>query len=256
MVTTGTAARHPRRRARRGEGGALREEILAAAKQLLAETGSEDAVSVRAVADRVGVTTPALYLHFADKSALIEAVCEDVFSHLDRAMEEAAAADSRPMESLRERGLAYVRFAVANPEHYRIVMMSRVHGGGGGRFDGESMEETSAFVHLVDAVRRCQDAGVLGTHVPRERIALLLWSAAHGIASLMVSKPDFDWGPVEGIAGEAIAMAGCGLAVLHRMPEGMDVGDIGRILDAAVGPAAADAAPADGEAPGDSGGRR
>ena len=61
-----SAPAHPRRRARRGEGERLREEILVAARELLAETNDADAVSVRAVAERVGVSTPSIYLHYAD----------------------------------------------------------------------------------------------------------------------------------------------------------------------------------------------
>src|SRR5436190_16118530 len=114
-----------RRRARRGEGELLRAEILAAARDLLAETGSESAVSIRAVADRVGVSPPSIYLHFPDKEALLEAVCAEVFTALDQAMETAAATTTDPFEALRARGLAYVRFALGNPEHYRLVLMRR-----------------------------------------------------------------------------------------------------------------------------------
>jgi AcrR family transcriptional regulator len=54
------AAPTRRHRARRGEGDRLREEILAAAERLLLETGDESAVSIRAVADAVGVTPPSI----------------------------------------------------------------------------------------------------------------------------------------------------------------------------------------------------
>jgi len=64
-----------RRRAPRGQGRKLREEILAAAERLLRETGDQEAVSIRAVADAVGVTPPSIYLHFADKTDLIFAIC-------------------------------------------------------------------------------------------------------------------------------------------------------------------------------------
>ena len=64
-----TASR--RTRARRGEGERLREEILDAAERLLIETGNRDAVSIRAVAEAVGVTPPSIYLHFADKTELL-----------------------------------------------------------------------------------------------------------------------------------------------------------------------------------------
>ena len=101
-----TAAR--RVRARRGEGDRLRDEILTAARDLLAETGSEDAVSLRAVAARVGVSTPSIYLHFADKQALLDAVCAQVFAALDEQLEAAAESAASPFEALRLAGMAYV----------------------------------------------------------------------------------------------------------------------------------------------------
>src|SRR6266571_1260433 len=97
-----------RRRAPRGQGERLGEEILAAAERLLVETGDEEAVSIRAVADAVGVTPPSIYLHFADKNELMFAVCERQFERLDREMEAAAAMSDDPLESLRLRGKAYV----------------------------------------------------------------------------------------------------------------------------------------------------
>ncbi len=110
---TRTPAR--RRRASRGSGEQLREEIIAATKDLLAESASSDAVSIRAVADAVGVTSPSIYLHFADKDALIEAVVADVFAELDAAMVAAGNAVELPLAKLRAYGLAYVKFAVAHP---------------------------------------------------------------------------------------------------------------------------------------------
>src|SRR6185295_14050813 len=64
-----------RRRAPRGSGDQLRDEILDATTGLLLETGHAKAVSIRSVAQRVGVTPPSIYLHFADKEALLDAVC-------------------------------------------------------------------------------------------------------------------------------------------------------------------------------------
>ena len=80
MAAARPSASPRRARARRGEGPRLREEILAAATRLLAETGDEEAVSIRAVAEAVGVTPPSIYLHFADKTELIFAVCESTAS--------------------------------------------------------------------------------------------------------------------------------------------------------------------------------
>ena len=112
-----------RRRAPRGSGEQLREEILDAATELLLETGHAKAVSIRSVAQRVGVTPPSIYLHFADKDALLDAVCARYFEKLDEEMQRVAADQPSTIDVLRAQGLAYVRFALKTPELYRIATM-------------------------------------------------------------------------------------------------------------------------------------
>ncbi len=94
-----------RRRAARGSGEQLREEILDATTELLLETGHAKAVSIRAVAQRVGVTSPpSIYLHFADKDALLDAVCARYFERLDEEMQRVAVGKSSTIEVLRAQG--------------------------------------------------------------------------------------------------------------------------------------------------------
>src|SRR3954468_942786 len=102
-----SAPRRPRRRASRGSGEQLRAEIVAATKDLLAGGASAESVSIRAVAEAVGVTPPSIYLHFADKDALIEAVVADVFAELDAALVGAAASVEEPLDKLCAFGTAY-----------------------------------------------------------------------------------------------------------------------------------------------------
>src|SRR3982074_437672 len=97
-MTTRTADTDlPRRRARRGEGDRLREDILQATIGLLAETGDLDAVSIRAVAKRGGVTPPSIYLHFPDKQSLLDSACEPVFADLARYFAEACLGVATPV---------------------------------------------------------------------------------------------------------------------------------------------------------------
>ena len=114
-----------RRRAPRGQGERLREEILGAAERLLVETGDEEAVSIRAVADAVGVTPPSIYLHFADKNALLLAVCEEQFRLFGEYVESRCAHIADPIEQLMARGKAYVQFGIDHPEAYRLMFMTR-----------------------------------------------------------------------------------------------------------------------------------
>lgn len=205
-------ARKPRRRASRGSGEQLRPEIIAAAKQLLAESGSSDAVSIRAVADAVGVTSPSIYLHFADKDELIAAVVMDVFDELDAAMVAAGDRETQPMAKLRAFGLAYVKFAVEHPEHYRVATMERcVDEAQGPQAQMDKMLADNAFTHFMGTVQLCMDAGIFAAGDPLP-VALQLWAAAHGIASLMIAKPYLPWGDTEAAADAALCAAALGKA--------------------------------------------
>ena len=177
-----------RPRARRGEGDRLREEIIAAGQRLLFDTGDEEAVTIRSVARTVGVTPPSIYLHFADKSALLLAVCEATFDALDDHIETAAAGAVDPADELRRRGAAYVAFGLENPEQYRILFMTRpIHQ------QGEDVPAPAAFEHHLESVQRACDAGLFPEGTEPLLAAMTLWSAVHGVTSLLIAKPDFAW---------------------------------------------------------------
>ena len=209
-----TAAR-PRRRAKRGEGERLREEILVAARELLAETQDADALTVRSVAERVGVSTPSIYLHFADKAALLDAVCEAVFADLDSLMEAAAAQTQDPFEGLRLRGVAYVRFALDNPEQYRLAMMTMPgrHDLGKTPLMYEDIVVGATYTNLTSAVQRCIDVGVFAPGTDAQTVATTLWAAAHGAVSLCLAKPDLAGDDAEALCAMVIEHAGMGAAL-------------------------------------------
>jgi AcrR family transcriptional regulator len=106
-------------------GERLRDDILAAAEHLLMETGDADAVSIRGVAEVVGVTPPSIYLHFVDKSDLIFQVCQQQWDSFNDHLRAAVDGVDDPIEWLETIGAAYVRWGVANPEQYRVLFMSR-----------------------------------------------------------------------------------------------------------------------------------
>ena len=202
MTTGNQPAR--RRRAQRGSGEQLRVEIVLAAKNLMAETKDADGVSIRAVAQRVGVTAPSIYLHFADKDALLDAVVSEVFSDLDMAIQKEVAdlGSTEPLAVLRAQGLAYIKFALAHPEHYRVATMDpcpvppqvdEVIAGG-------------AFAHFIDAVTACMSASLFPAGDPLP-ITLDLWTSVHGIASLMIAKSYLPWGDPVAFADRALCAA-------------------------------------------------
>ena len=180
-----------RRRAPRGEGDKLRDEILAATEALLVKTGSVDDVSVRQIADAVGVTPPSIYLHFADKEALVNAVCERHFRELDRVSAQAMAGVGDPVKAIRAMGCAYVRFGLERPEQYRILFMSKEVDPSPAAYL-ERLKGLSGFNRLVEAVQRCMDAGAFAKG-DVFAVACCLWAGVHGITSLLIAKPNFPW---------------------------------------------------------------
>jgi AcrR family transcriptional regulator len=172
-----------RTRAPRGFGDRLRDEILDAATELLLGTGHAKAVSIRSVAQRVGVTPPSIYLHFEDKDALLDAVCARYFAKLDQEMQRAAAGQPSTVEVLRAQGLAYVRFATETPELYRIATMGEWRSGS----DVDDSLDSSALDHMRSTVQALMNE-VIYPSGDSTRAALELWSAAHGVAALFIAK--------------------------------------------------------------------
>lgn len=200
-----------RPRARRGEGERLRDEILRATESLLIKTGDQEAVSIRAIARAVGVTPPSIYLHFADKTELLFAVCTQHFLALDAAIEEAAAGAADPLDELRVRGRAYVRFGLEHPEQYRILFMSKPWAKPD-MWSAEALLDNAAFAHHLDAVQRAADAGLLGTGADVHLVAIGLWIVVHGIVSLRLSHPDFPWPEVDVTVDHLLSTQARGLA--------------------------------------------
>lgn len=183
----------------------MRREILDAATDLLLETGHARAVSIRSVAQRVGVTPPSIYLHYEDKEALLDAVCARYLARLDQAMEEVAIGQPCAVDVLRAQGLAYVRFAVQTPELYRLATMGEWRRGS----SVDMALESSAFKHMCASARTLMDEGVYRSDDPTT-IALELWTAAHGVAAIVIAKPHLPFGDVDAFADRVLGAVLCG----------------------------------------------
>ena len=190
MSRVAKEARHKspiRRRSPRGEGDKLGLEILDAAEALLVRTGNADLVSIRSIANAVGVTPPSIYRHFADKDELVNAICERRFADLNAAF-DSTNTKTDPVDRLKEMGRAYGRFALEHPEHYRVLMMTTSTRDKA----QEASEGQKAFGRLVEAVATCQASDRIVAGDPTE-IAVFLWSGLHGLVSLRITSPNFPW---------------------------------------------------------------
>lgn len=188
-----TADTH-RQRNPRGEGERLRAELVTAASGLLETLPGQEALSLRAVARTAGVSAPSVYLHFADKSALVAAVLQERFDELRAALDAAAVGVDAPRDELVARCIAYCSFADAHPGHYR-VMFTAVPAASPETTVGpraiEDLPGADIVAGLGDVVARCAPGGPAGDDpLP---LAVLLWCGLHGIVALRASKPAFPW---------------------------------------------------------------
>jgi AcrR family transcriptional regulator len=142
---------------------------------------------MRAVAAEVGVSAPAIYLHFANKDELLHAVCAERFRLLHAHLEAAVEGVDDPVEQLRRRGRAYVDFGLRHPEHYRLLFMTR-----NATMQGPNAEDldVSGFAELVRNVERCIAAGAVAPVDP-VLAATGLWVAVHGVTSLAIAMPTY-----------------------------------------------------------------
>jgi AcrR family transcriptional regulator len=161
--------------------GDLKRALTSAALSLVAEKGPKGFTLTEA-ARRAGVSAAAPYRHFADKASLLATVAEQGFRDLHSDLAAAAAVASEPKARVIELGRAYVRWAVAHPDHYRVMFGAE---NSKANHPTLAVAAEQAFGDLLDAIKECQEAGIVGGDDPRE-IAAPLWSLVHGVASLAI----------------------------------------------------------------------
>lgn len=178
-----------RPRSPRGEGERLRATLLDVATQMLSEVHDIDRLSIRGVTARAGVSPTALYIHFADKDALVEAIKQRCFTALREWVEAAGRDAADPRARLMTMGQAYLAFARERPGWYAVCFQTRF-----GKQQEESRPpdrdsedaEALVFLDLIDAVAAAYE-GMDEQEV--YEVATILWTALHGRASLMQAMP-------------------------------------------------------------------
>jgi AcrR family transcriptional regulator len=173
----------------------LREEIVEAASQLLEQSGSEAAITLRAVAREVGITAPSIYPHFANREAILSAVLTRAFDALLARLRVAVEGEADPVARLRAVAHAYVAFAAEQPHRYRVLFERHRPPGAATIETPETVEQmlgADAFAVMLDAVRDCIAAGASKAPSPVEA-AIELWVALHGYVTLRSATSGFPW---------------------------------------------------------------
>lgn len=199
----------------RGEGANLRDELVAAATELLLSPQPVAAPSLRSVARAAGVAPSAVYLHFSCQADLVDAVVVGQFDQVCAVMEAADDPIAEPGDRLYAMLRAYVHWGLDNPGAYQLVferpaptddailVMSSGDPAGSSGSRGASTdpstppatlmkEHAAGFMELHTRLMQiCQDAGLTGPQAQDHVVRL--WAMAHGLTSLRLHKPAGLW---------------------------------------------------------------
>lgn len=167
--------------------GDLRAALLATTLQIIREHGP-DALNLRDLARRAGVSEAAPYHHFRSKTELLATAAAEGFRQLGARMEAAVAAAGRSADARAiAAGCAYVRFALDEPGYFRLLF-------------GAHVVELAAQPEAAEAKAAGQaTAGLLrqviadvhaerGIRVPQLELQRLVWAQVHGLAWLVLER--------------------------------------------------------------------
>jgi len=186
--------------------GDTREQLIEAGIRLLEQHGPQ-ALQVRKVAAEVGASTMAVYTYFGGMAGLIDAIAGEAFARFGRALTEVPETDD-PVADFLAMGIAYRRFALANPQRYQLIFGIGSPGEPTDRTDvtvtgtaTDRADRALSFEALLHAVRRMTAAGRIRDdgELP---IAGRMWSLIHGAVTLELAGffGHEDHGPVQVLA--------------------------------------------------------
>lgn len=179
--------------------GDLRRALVEAGLQLL-EQREADELSLREIARKVGVSATAVYRHFPHKEALLDALAAEGLGRLAQAQHAAAAAAGGGEAGFVATGVAYVRFALANPALFRLTF--------GATASRNILDTPDKVPDALAFLRANAEAAAERYGIEPKVVAVHAWAIAHGLASLMLE------GQVE--ADDALIEQVIGLGAPHK----------------------------------------
>jgi len=197
----------------------LRASILDAARELFVTRGI-DAVSMREIAKKINYSATTLYNHFADKEAILQAVCDEDFLKLASGMHKVMQLPDL-IARIKALSHGYAMFALQNPNHYRLMFMTprtpcnleitRIQQGN---------TEQDAYAQLKLVVKEAFEAALFKPEITNfELIAQTLWASTHGVCSLEIALGNESWIKWDEVEARLNMMQTVIFAGLLRNPE-------------------------------------
>jgi AcrR family transcriptional regulator len=162
--------------------GDLRNALIAIALELLAEEGLQ-ALSLRKMAQRAGVSHNAPYMHFADKEAVLVAIAEEGFRLLAVDVESAIDRSGRTTrEKLIAASQAYVCFALGHPDRVQVMFRPIDEA----KYPSLVEISQSSLNRLFELVKSGQENGELKA-ADTQAMTKAIWAMAHGISAISIA---------------------------------------------------------------------
>jgi AcrR family transcriptional regulator len=165
--------------------GNLKEAAVKAALEMIEKEGIET-ITLRELSHRIGASRTAIYRHFENKEALIQAVILAGFERFDAHFVEIfSRQDADVLTRFTMMGRAYLAFAVGNPQLYRLLFGEKVHREREEVCDLEDAQKATGFHALVQLIEAGQHEGVFKAGDAFLQAATV-WSMIHGLSSLIL----------------------------------------------------------------------
>lgn len=165
--------------------GDLRESLIQSATAMINEAGIEG-LSLRKLADKVGVSRTAPYHHFKDKNALLSAIAEEGFRHWHQIAEEIfQQTNVSNKDKYRQFFYGYIRYAADNPELYDLMFGRTIWKDNSATPELKNIAYPS-FQYQVELTRKWQKQGMMPEDEDTLRLAQVVWATMHGIARLLI----------------------------------------------------------------------
>lgn len=165
-----------------------RQQILRAASGLFSKMGYEN-VTLRAIAEEVGISHAALYRYFSDKSHLLAEICRETFALLVAEFDAIAAASANPEACLFQTSIGFVRFGLSHPQHFRIVFFGPDDRNGIRAGDYINAIGRPLFVRLVRVFDDCSQYSGLSRADPLLD-AHTWWNTIFGLTQVLIVQGD------------------------------------------------------------------
>jgi len=187
VTVVSTTSRRSSRKAK-GDGYLRRAEILEAAERIFVAEGY-DGATIRKIADEVGVSSTALYMHFPDKSAILTEICGRTLEVLLQRNREIAAKPIDPVVRTRMMLEAYMRWGVEHSNAYQLVYsVPRATEWD----DATTQVAMQTYEVFSGVVKEIASSGRLRAGTG-DSAAQALWMSCHGVVALLSARPSFGW---------------------------------------------------------------